>query len=167
MKRPLVSSRGLTIVELMAVVAIIMLLASIVMASIMSARENTRERKRVSDLANIEFALTLYAEQNREYPDAPNGVQIGVGDVSGIDDVILQFSGNTYTDPRPQSGVYEYWYDSNFTCSGSGQAVIYARTMEQTKNANFSEVCTAGTPDSTNGAGANSYIQVLGVGIGN
>jgi len=166
MKRIRVSTRGLTLVELMAVIGIILLLLSIVMASIMGARENTRERKRVSDLANIEFALTLYAEQNREFPDAASGAQIGVGDVSGIDDVISQFSGGTYTDPSQQSGVYEYWYDSSFTCSEAGQTVIYARTMEQSKNANFNEVCTASTPDSSNGAGANSYIQVLGIGVG-
>lgn len=155
-------THGFTLVELMVVIAIIVVMLSIISAAIAQARENSREKERVSDLANIEFALTLAKEKDRNYPAHTAGVEIGVADVSGIDDVIRLYNGNIYTDPSSEGagGTYGYWYDSNFTCSDTGQAVIYAKTMEQSKNANFDAICTSPSADTSN-AGSGSYIVVL------
>ena len=81
-------SIGFTIVELIVVISIVLLLVTIVLASIVEARQNTREKKRVSDLANIELALTLYREKNGEYPTYPNGIEIGTG--GALDAVIKE-----------------------------------------------------------------------------
>lgn len=155
------SGRAFTLVELMVVVGIILVLVTIILASILTARENTREKKRLSDLANIEFALTLYKEKERDYPSYANGAEIGVG--GAIDTIILQYNGNIPEDPLVSGtgGAHSYWYDSSFRCSAAAQRVIYVRTMEQSKNGNYAEVCTASSPDTTNGAGANSYIIIL------
>lgn len=151
--------RAFTLVELMVVVGIITIMATIIFASISMARENTREKKRVADLSNIEMALLLFNEKERTYPEYDAGIEIGIGE--GIDDAIEMYNGNAYTDPKSQDDAYAYWYDSDFTCYGPGQAVLYARTMEQSKNANYTEVCTHASADTTNGAGNSSYIIVL------
>ena len=151
---------GFTLVELAVVITLIVLILSIIFASISQARQNTREQKRVADLSNIQFALTLYKEKNREYPSFDGGVEIGMG--GELDDDMILFNGNTYTDPMRTAGddTYSYWYDSNFTCSETGQHVIFVRNMELSKNANFTDICTHGTPD-TAVAGTGSYIIVL------
>lgn len=148
---------GFTLIELMVVIAVIGMLAVIILAAISTARQNTREKVRVSDLGEIEFALTLYREANRNYPSFPSGVQIGTGGT--LDTQIQNFIGSIPRDPR-EGGVYGYWYDSNFTCSDTGQAVVFVRTMEQAKNANFDDVCTDPSADTTV-AGASSYVQIL------
>lgn len=137
-----------------------MLIATIILASIFQARQNTREKKRVSDLANIEFALTLYKEKNRAYPVFPLGIISGSDGGNIFDSHMLTFNGNIYRDPKHETGVYEYWYDSSFTCSEPGQTVVFARTMELPKNANFTSVCTHSSAD-TGVANANSYIEIL------
>lgn len=153
--------RAFTLVELMVVVGIIAVIASIILASISTARQNTREKKRLADLGTIEFALTLYREKERSYPSFDSGAEIGVG--GAIDAVIELYGGNVPHDPNTTGtgGSYAYWYDSDFECYAPGQAVIYVRTMEQSKNGNYNDVCTSATPDATNGAGAGSYMVIL------
>lgn len=163
MLKPLHTYRtGFSLIELLVVIAIISIMLSIVLAGIGQARENAREKQRVSDLANIEFALTLYKEVERDYPSFDNGVEIGVGD--SIDSDVTQLNGNLYTDPLNASGAadtqYGYWFDSDFTCSEDGQAVLIARTMEQSKNANYEDICTDGSADG-GVATENSFIVVL------
>ncbi len=58
------------------------------------------------------------------------------------------------------NGIYEYWYDSSFTCSEPGQTVLYVRTMEQSKNGNFNTICTHASRD-IGIAGADTYIEIL------
>lgn len=152
--------KGFTLVEIMVVVAIISMMIGIISAGISQARENTREKKRVSDLANIEFALTLYREKERDYPNFPTGVEIEPELELGS--VVQEFMGNSYTDPSisESGGAFAYWYDSDFTCTEPGQVVIFARTMEQSKNANFDELCTdTGAGGET--ADSGSFIVVL------
>lgn len=152
---------GFSLIELVVVVALIAIIVTIVIVSIAGVRKNSREKDRVSDLANIEFALTLYKEANRSYPSYASGAEIGVG--GALDSAIIQYDGNIYADPKSDGvagGMYEYWYDSDFTCSEENQAVVFARNMEESRNANFAEVCTHGNPDDTV-AGSNSYIVIL------
>jgi prepilin-type N-terminal cleavage/methylation domain-containing protein len=151
---------GFSLVELMVVIAIIVMMLSVALYAIDQARRNSREKERVSDLGNIQFALVLYNEKNRDFPTYPSGVEIGIG--GAIDSIIEQFNGNAYADPRVQctNGTYSYWYDSDFTCSEEGQVVLFARTMEQSKNANYNDVCTHGSRDGVP-ANASSYMVII------
>lgn len=61
--------RGFTLIELLVVVAIIGMLASVVLASLTSARAKAKDARRAADLRQIQNALELYATDNGSYPN--------------------------------------------------------------------------------------------------
>ena len=61
--------KGFTLIELLVVIAIIGVLASIVLASLNSARRKSRDARRIADIKQIQLALELYFDAFRRYPD--------------------------------------------------------------------------------------------------
>ena len=61
-------SKGFTLIELLVVVAIIGILATVVLASLSSARERARDAKRLADIKTIQNALEIYHLENGSYP---------------------------------------------------------------------------------------------------
>jgi len=66
-------TKGFTIIELLVVVAIIGILATVVLASLGSAREKAREARKLTDLNQIRNAFELYYLDNGSYPLATTG----------------------------------------------------------------------------------------------
>jgi len=63
------SQKGFTLIELLVVIAIIGVLASIVLASLNSARAKSRDARRLSDIKQLQLALELYFDgPTNEYP---------------------------------------------------------------------------------------------------
>ena len=62
--------RGFTLIELLVVIAIIGILASIVLASLDSARKKGRDARRIADVKQIQLALELYYDANNAFPPA-------------------------------------------------------------------------------------------------
>jgi prepilin-type N-terminal cleavage/methylation domain-containing protein len=162
------TQQGFSLVELMVVCAIIVIMVGIILGAVSVARENTREKKRISDLANIELAIALARQRDGDYPAYPSGAEVGA--TTALDNTIRalnrtgQANGTNYADPSSQDGVYEYWYDSSFTCTQPGQVVLFAKTMEQSKNANFSTLCTHASAGGE-GATSNSYVKIIDPGL--
>lgn len=74
------TSKGFTLIELLVVIAIISVLTSIVLASLSTTRSRGRDGRRISDLKQIQLALTLYYDANREFPiDIYDGSLTGAG----------------------------------------------------------------------------------------
>lgn len=74
-------SRGFTLIELLVVIAIIGILASVVLASLNSARRKSRDARRVADIKQIQLALELYFDSFSQYPAtlsllAPNYIPV-------------------------------------------------------------------------------------------
>lgn len=62
------TNKGFTLIELLVVIAIIGVLASVVLASLNSARAKGRDAKRMSDLKQMQLALEGYYADNGSYP---------------------------------------------------------------------------------------------------
>jgi len=68
------STSGFTLIELLVVIAIIGVLASVVLASLNTARRKARDARRIADLHQIQLALNLYYDANNAYPSVANWV---------------------------------------------------------------------------------------------
>lgn len=60
--------KGFTLIELLVVIAIIGLLASVVLLSLNSARQKSRDAKRLADVRQVASALELYYNDCQAYP---------------------------------------------------------------------------------------------------
>ncbi len=69
------SEDGFTLVELMVVIVIIGLLATIVVINVMPASERAAKTKARADIATLEQSLDLYRIDNLRYPTAEEGLQ--------------------------------------------------------------------------------------------
>lgn len=116
---------GFTLIELMVVIAIIGLLASVVLASLSDARASARDAIRVQDMRSIHTALERYAnDHGGTYPNPTSAGVSGGGEMIGvgnpIDDAIRPYldpvpidpAHDAGTDVRPVAGaLYFYSYD--------------------------------------------------------
>jgi general secretion pathway protein G len=66
---------GLTLIEIMVVIVIIAILASIVVPKIMSRPEQAKKVKVKQDIISIENSLDLYKLDNGYYPSQDQGIQ--------------------------------------------------------------------------------------------
>lgn len=74
--------KGFTLVEMLIVLSIISLLASVLLASLTTAKRSSRDAQRISELASIQTALELYYADNQRYPDG-DGLGAGGWDTPG------------------------------------------------------------------------------------
>jgi len=112
--------KGFTLIELLVVIAIIGILASVVLVSVNTARKKTRDAKRASDIKQVQLALEMYYDSNRQYPVAARWYG-GTGNCWGTvtDDWVPGLS-PTYIaklplDPKPTNCGSVYLYGSDGT----------------------------------------------------
>jgi prepilin-type N-terminal cleavage/methylation domain-containing protein len=75
--------KGFTLIELLVVIAIISILSSVVLANLGSARQKSRDGKRVADMKQVQLTLELYYDTNSEYPSASTWATLGTALVGG------------------------------------------------------------------------------------
>lgn len=71
--------KGFTLIELLVVIAIIGLLSTLAVVALNSARQKSRDTKRVADVKQIQTALELYYADNNGYPVAATPLVLGTG----------------------------------------------------------------------------------------
>jgi prepilin-type N-terminal cleavage/methylation domain-containing protein len=72
------NTKGFTLIELLVVIAIIGLLSTLAVIALNSARQKSRDSKRVADVKQIQTALELYFADNNSYPADPTASVLGV-----------------------------------------------------------------------------------------
>lgn len=146
------TKRGFTLIELLVVIAIIGILSSVVLASLNTAREKSRDARRVSDVKQLQLALELYFDANGEYPDAlsklsPTYIAVDLADPLGG-----AYAYNSYTNTTIAAGN---------DCTESSETCIFyhlGASLEDTGHAVLkSDIDTAGdVVDGDDGDGCQS-----------
>ncbi|CAI1114271.1 type II secretion system major pseudopilin GspG [Serratia quinivorans] len=72
-RRP-VGSRGFTLLEMMIVIMIIGMLATLIVPNIMQSKDRANSKKVLSDLISLESALDMYYMDNGSYPPQDVGL---------------------------------------------------------------------------------------------
>ncbi len=99
--------KGFTLIELLVVIAIIGILSSVVLASLSTARQKSRDAKRISDIGQIQLALELYFDQSQSYPSTtPGGFTGADAAVKLLEQV--KFMPQTPIPPSGGSATYIY-----------------------------------------------------------
>lgn len=101
--------RGFTLIELLVVIAIIGILATVILASLNSARKKSRDARREADMNQLQKALELYAQDhNGTYPDSAAVADVGTALTSSL---VPTYIAAIPSDPL--GGSYVYNYQSN------------------------------------------------------
>ena len=128
---------GLTLIELLVVVAIIAVLTSLTIVFLGTARERSRDARRMSDMRNIQNALGLYQASNGgNYPSSTLQTIDGETDTMSI---TLEAAGvipDVPIDPLHPTLIYQY-----VATSSSGYAVSFCLETDQYNGLGFQEGC--------------------------
>jgi prepilin-type N-terminal cleavage/methylation domain-containing protein len=118
-------SKGFTLIELLVVIAIIGLLSTLAVVALNSARQRSRDAKRVSDIRQIQTALELAFSESNNYPgEGPTTLGLASDDVLCNNGGAASFQGDTTgcttiymglvpTNPTPNGAAYVYTSASN------------------------------------------------------
>ena len=76
----LFNKHGFTLIELLVVISIIGILSSFAVVSLKNAREKARDAKRMADIRQVRTALSLYFDDNYEFPVCDPSCVTGIAD---------------------------------------------------------------------------------------
>ena len=159
--------RAFTLVELMIVIAIIGMLASVILASLSDSQKQARDTRRIDELNQLQKAFELYINDHNFYPREWQGMNGNISTNQTLLTLLEPYLKGTPVDPAGiTSSTFYYYYDGAHTCGDTDYAIIFARQMDKASNANFTQmkdVTCSGTIDGEGrGGGTQSYNILLG-----
>ena len=122
------TQKGFSLIELLVVITIIALLTGVIASSVSGPRGKARDSQRVSDLGQLQLALSLYVDRCGQYPTS---VLAGSTYVINIASSCTTSTGTvtmgTYINaiPTPPTGASQTGYDYATYTNSSSQVVNY------------------------------------------
>ena len=121
---------GFTLIEVLIVVFIIGLLASVVLVGLGAFRQRGRDARRVADLRSAQNALELYYAKNNQYPKVTgSGSQTWTDLETAIKDANIGIN-NIPKDPLGGNATYEYASED----TESPQSYVLKAALEDKNN---------------------------------
>lgn len=179
------SKKGFTLIELLVVISIISLLASIVLASLNSARIKARDARRIADFGQIRTALEFFYDSQGRYPEtagaptwdghwqnfsicleAGTGCWAGIGDnspIAGYVPVMAKVPQDPLDDPATLSDADPTYYYGHPAACGTGQVWRLAVYLE-TNNPVLTSDLDGGFYNNNNGCEDSNRGYCIGVG---
>lgn len=103
---------GFTLIELVVVLALVLLLSTLAVIALGSAREKARDAKRLSDLKQIQAVLELSFSETSSYPKIEEPLPLGLGNARCLDATGFHATcADPYMQPvptDPKDGAYLY-----------------------------------------------------------
>ena len=161
------TTRAFTLVELMIVIAIIGMMASVVLASLADSQRRARDTRRIDDLRQIQKALELYVTDHYTYPKEGANMNGNISTNATFKNAIAPYLKGVPVDPAGiNNATFYYYYDGAHTCNNKDYAIIFARQMDKASNSNYATTlnttCGGEVDGEGRGGGTQSYNIILG-----
>ncbi len=141
-------SRGFTLIELLVVIAIIGILSSVVLASLNSGRQKSRDARRISDVKQIQTALELYYSTCNVYPTTLS-TAAATGCPAGT--TLGSFMSQIPTDPQSGGAYFYAALGTGATCSsfhiGAIMEMNTSPGIDRDADAAVATICTGSNAD--------------------
>jgi general secretion pathway protein G len=138
---------GFTLVELLVVISIIAILATVIGVNYSGARKSARDSKRKADMENVAAAFEMYYSEFKRYPNC--GWDIAMSN--------LNEAGYLNSIPQNTSDENEYQYQCNSDDNWFG---VYAKLENKNEKITISECSEVCHPQEGNiKAGSGTYVD--------
>ncbi|MDE1975431.1 MAG: type II secretion system protein [Patescibacteria group bacterium] len=141
--------KGFTLIELLVVIAIIGILSGIILTNLSSARAKARDAQRISDIGQLQLALSLYYDRCQQYPPSDsnkidnNTLSQGQGSGQGCPAGIKLGSFISQIPIDPNGGNYDYAVGS---LSGTNNDYVLHASLEYQNSVQANSLSNSNKP---------------------